>query len=96
MALVRHRFGPEGLYILDEPEAALSIGTQCKLLGELERLVTQGCSQIVVSTHSLVLPALKDCTIYEFSRAGIECVRYRETAAYRLAKTFLDGRVNES
>jgi len=96
MALVRHRFGTDGLYILDEPDAALSMGTQGELLRALERLVTLNGSQIIVATHSLVLPALKDCTIYEFSAGGIKATPYQETETYRLARTFLDSQANES
>lgn len=89
MALVKHRFGPEGLYILDEPEAALSIRRQIELLRELHAHVTDRRSQIIVATHSPVLMALPGATIYRMGEDGITEVAYEETDAFRLAREFI-------
>jgi predicted ATPase len=89
MALVKHRFGPEGLYILDEPEAALSIRRQIELLRELHAHVTEKGSQIIVATHSPVLMALPGALIYRLGEDGITKVAYEETDAFRLAREFL-------
>lgn len=89
MALVKHRFGPEGLYILDEPEAALSIRRQIELLRELHAHVTEKGSQIIVATHSPVLMALPGALIYRLGEDGITEVAYEETDAFRLARDFL-------
>jgi predicted ATPase len=89
MALVKHRFGPEGLYILDEPEAALSIRRQIELLRELHLHVTEKGSQIIVATHSPVLMALPGALIYRLGQDGITEIAYEETDAFRLAQEFL-------
>jgi len=89
MALVKHRFGPDGLYILDEPEAALSIRRQIELLRELHAHVTEKGSQIIVATHSPVLMALPGALIYRLDEVGITEVTYKETDAFRLARDFL-------
>lgn len=89
MALVKHRFGPEGLYILDEPEAALSIRRQIELLRELHAHVTEKGSQIIVATHSPVLMALPGALIYRLGEDGITELAYEETDAFRLAREFL-------
>jgi len=89
MALVEHRFGPSGLYILDEPEAALSIKRQIELLRKLHTHVTEKGSQIIVATHSPVLMALPGALIYRLGKDGITEVAYEETDAFRLARDFL-------
>jgi predicted ATPase len=89
MALVKHRFGPEGLYILDEPEAALSIRRQIELLRELHAHVTEKGSQLIVATHSPVLMAIPDALIYRLGDDGITAVAYEETDAFRLARDFI-------
>jgi predicted ATPase len=89
MALVKHRFGPEGLYILDEPEASLSIRMQIELLRELHAHVTEKGSQVIVATHSPVLMALPGALIYRLADDGIAEVAYEESDAFRLAREFL-------
>lgn len=89
MALVHYRFGPDGLYILDEPEAALSVRRQIELLGKLHAHVTGMGSQIIVATHSPVLMALPGALIYRLDEHGISDVGYEETDAFRLAREFI-------
>jgi predicted ATPase len=89
MSLVQHRFGPGGLYILDEPEAALSVRRQIQLLRELYAHVTEKGSQIIVATHSPVLMALPGALIYRLGEDGITEVAYEDTDAFRLAREFL-------
>jgi predicted ATPase len=90
MALAHHRFGPEGLYVLDEPEAALSPTRQLELLQRIHRLVRQG-SQFVIATHSPILMAYPGALIYALSERGVEPVEYRETAHFRTIKSFVDA-----
>ncbi|EYF03828.1 ABC transporter, ATP-binding protein [Chondromyces apiculatus DSM 436] len=52
IGLLQHRFGPDGLYVLDEPEAALSPSRQLVLLARMHDLVARGRSQFVIATHS--------------------------------------------
>lgn len=87
--LVTHRFGPDGLYVLDEPEAALSVRGCMAVLARLAELAGQGC-QIVVATHSPILLALPEATIYEIAEDGeIERVAYDEALPVRLTRDFL-------
>ena len=89
LALVQNRFGGEGLYVLDEPEAALSPSRLLTLMGEMDALV-KADSQFIVATHSPILMAFPEARIYELSGEGIRAVEYRETEHYQLTKRFLD------
>ncbi|NIH82167.1 AAA family ATPase [Amycolatopsis viridis] len=87
--LITHRFGPRGLYILDEPEAALSVRSCMAVLARLAELAKQH-SQIVVATHSPVLLALPGATIYEIAETGdIVPVPYEQALPVRLTRDFL-------
>ncbi|MFC5993145.1 AAA family ATPase [Pseudonocardia hispaniensis] len=87
--LVTYRFGPDGLYVLDEPEAALSARGCRAVLARLAELAGQG-SQIVVATHSPILLALPGATIYEIAENGeIARVDYDQALPVRLTRDFL-------
>jgi predicted ATPase len=88
-ALMMHRFGGEGLYILDEPEAALSIKRQIALLHRIQQLVRQN-SQFIIATHSPILTAYPGATILTISASGYAISPYIETEGYKLAKAFLN------
>jgi len=90
LALVQNRFGGEGLYLLDEPEAALSPSRLLTLMGEMDQLVKAG-SQFIVATHSPILMAFPQARIYELSGEGVRAADYRETEHYQLTKRFLDA-----
>ena len=90
MALFLHRFGGNGLYLLDEPEAARSAQRQLALLVRLNQLVSYG-SQFVIATHSPILLSYPDALIYQCSESGIEAVSYEQTDAFTLTKRFLDN-----
>lgn len=90
LALVQNRFGGEGLYLLDEPEAALSPTRQLTLLGEMHQLVERN-SQFIIATHSPILMAYPGARIYELSENGIASVEYRETEHYQLTLRFLEN-----
>jgi predicted ATPase len=92
LALANHRFGPDGFYILDEPEAALSPTRQLSLLQIIHRLVSRQGSQFIIATHSPILMAYPDATIYSLSAEGIEKVVYEETEHYTLTRDFLNHR----
>ena len=91
IALVQHRFGPKGLYILDEPEAALSLRGNLALMRRMHDLVAEG-SQFIVSTHSPILLGYPDAKIYVLSSEGIAQVPYEKTEVVELTRAFLDGR----
>jgi predicted ATPase len=84
------RFGQDGLYLLDEPEAALSPTRQLSLLTRLHDLATIGLSQFVIATHSPIVMAYPNAWIYSFTPAGIERVEYKQTEHYKVTKQFLD------
>ena len=90
MALVENRFGGQGLYILDEPEAALSPMKQMELICHIDRLVKDGC-QFIISTHSPVLMAFPDADVYQLSKQKIERVNYRDTEHFQLIKAFVNA-----
>jgi predicted ATPase len=92
MALATHRFHDQGLYILDEPEAALSPRRQLALLALLHDHVTTRGSQFVIATHSPILLAYPAAAIYELSRTGISPIAYEDTEHFRVTLDFLSNR----
>jgi predicted ATPase len=90
LALAMHRFGPGGLYVLDEPEAALSPQGQLTLLHRMHELVADG-SQFVIATHSPILLAYPGALIYELTEEGPAPTSYEDTDHYRLTRAFLDA-----
>ena len=90
LALVQNRLGGNGLYLFDEPEAALSPMRQLTLLAEIDRLVKAN-SQLIIATHSPILMAYPGAQILELSAEGIRAVDWRETEHYQITKRFLDS-----
>ena len=90
LSLVQNRLGGNGLYLFDEPEAALSPMRQLTLLSEIDRLVKSG-SQLLIATHSPILMAYPGACILELSERGIHRVEYRETEHYRVTREFLEN-----
>ncbi len=90
IALLKNRFGPGGLYFLDEPEAALSPSRQLAALVRIHDLVRAG-SQFVIATHSPILMAYPDATILAVSEHGLAPVRYEETEHHTLTRRFLNN-----
>lgn len=88
--LMTNRFGADGLYILDEPEAALSPSRTMAMLTLMHELC-EGGAQFIISTHSPILLAYPDAVIHELSAEGIRRVSYRETGSYQTMKQFLDN-----
>ena len=90
LSIVLNRFGGNGLYILDEPEAALSPMRLLSLMAAIHELVKKN-SQFIISTHSPILMTYPDAEIYELSEQGIQSVSYEETEHYRLSRRFLEN-----
>jgi predicted ATPase len=88
MALLMHRLGGQGLYILDEPEAALSPQRQLAALAQIHRLVKRG-SQFIIATHSPILMAYPDATIYACTEDGVAPINYLDTEHYKVTRDFL-------
>lgn len=87
-ALLMNRLKGNGLYMFDEPEAALSPKRQLIMLSRVHHLL-QNHSQFVIATHSPILMAYPDAWIYEFSGHGIRRVSYEETEHFRVTRDFL-------
>lgn len=91
LTLLTHRFGPDGLYILDEPEAAMSPQGCLAMLRAVHELVAAG-GQFVIATHSPLLMAYPDATVYELCADGaIERTSYDELDHVTLYRSFLDA-----
>ncbi|BBK22960.1 ATPase AAA [Amedibacterium intestinale] len=88
LSLFLNRFWGKGLYILDEPEAALSPMRQMTLISRIQELVNDN-SQFIISTHSPILLAYPEATIYEFSDKGMKQVEYKDTEIYQVYSEFL-------
>jgi predicted ATPase len=87
-ALFENRFSDRGLYLLDEPEAALSPSRQMSFLTLLHRLC-QGGSQLVIATHSPIIMAYPEAWIYVLRPEGPVRTLYEETEHFTVARTFL-------
>jgi predicted ATPase len=90
LALASNRFGGEGLYVLDEPEAALSVTGCLALVAVMARAARAG-AQFVVATHSPVLLACPGARIYELDGTGVVPCAYDDVDAVRLTRGFLDA-----
>jgi predicted ATPase len=88
-AVMMHRFGGNGFYVLDEPEAALSPSRQLAMIARIHQLVKTR-SQFVIATHSPILMAYPNAWIYQIGATGLERVRLEDTEHYIVAKRFLN------
>jgi predicted ATPase len=88
LALAANRFGGEGIYLLDEPEAALSATGAIALLSIIVRAAAEG-AQFVIATHSPILLACPGATLYELGAAGVATPAYDDLDAVRLTRGFL-------
>ena len=91
LSVVLDRFGPRGLYLLDEPEAALSLRGCLALIRRMHDLVAAH-SQFVVATHSPIVLGFPGATIYALGEDGVQRVDYEDTEQVTLTRSFLDDR----
>lgn len=89
LSLLTNRFRGQGFYILDEPEAALSPNRQMAVLSRIHQLANQN-SQFIIATHSPIIMAYPNATIYHLSDTGIQQVAYTDTEHYVISKAFLN------
>jgi predicted ATPase len=92
MTFFTNRFKRSGLYLLDEPENALSPKTQLELLRLLRQSSLRGDVQFIIATHSPILLALPGAEIYSFDTSPIRKVEYEDTDYYRIYHDFLNNR----
>jgi predicted ATPase len=90
LTLFRSRFVPDGLFLLDEPEAPLSPTSQLALLGMLQEMVAQG-GQFVIATHSPILLAFPGAVIWSFDASPPTSIPYDELDHVRVTRDFLNA-----
>ncbi|MEK4520868.1 AAA family ATPase [Psychrobacillus sp. FSL W7-1457] len=92
LSLFLHRFNGRAIYLLDEPEAALSPQRQLAFLKIMYDLVQEEDCQFIIATHSPIILGFPEATILSFDDGEIEEVEYEQTAHYQTTKYFLDHR----
>ncbi|MCG8469732.1 MAG: AAA family ATPase [Gemmatimonadetes bacterium] len=89
LAFFRARVVPEGLYLLDEPEVALSPTSQLAFLSSLKRATEELGCQFIIATHSPMLMALPDAAIFTFDAQPVAPIAYEDVEHVRLVRDFL-------
>jgi predicted ATPase len=89
LAVMKERLQGGGVYLFDEPEAALSPQRQLSVLTLIHRLVHHQ-SQLIIATHSPILLAYPNARIFQFTEEGIAEVKYTETEHFQITKDFLN------
>jgi predicted ATPase len=90
LALATNRFGPDSLFLLDEPEAALSVTSQLAFIAVMHRSAAMG-SQFIVSTHSPILLRYPGAVVYEASEHGLQRIEAEDADAVRLTSEFMQA-----
>lgn len=91
LAAAQEYFRPGGIYLLDEPEAALSPQRQMAMMVRIAECARNG-AQFIIVTHSPVLLALPDSEILSFDGDRIQPIKYEETESYKVTEMFINGR----
>jgi predicted ATPase len=89
MAFFKSRFKLKGLYLLDEPETALSPRSQLTLLSLLKEGCLAGNAQFIIATHSPILLACPNAHILTFDEIPVKQIAYKDTDHYRIYKDFM-------
>ena len=92
MSFFKSRYRIKGIYFLDEPENALSPKRQLELLRVLKEMSRNGRAQFIIATHSPIILASSQATIYSFDTLPIKKIDYENTNHYRIYKDFLNNR----
>jgi predicted ATPase len=91
MSYFRSRYKIKGLYLMDEPETALSPKSQLQLLRLLQEMSSLGHAQFIIATHSPILLACPGSVIYSFDHCPVKAVHYEETEHFRVYKDFMEN-----
>jgi predicted ATPase len=91
LKILETRIMDKGIYLLDEPEAALSPLKQLSLIAFILEVLKGGKAQFIIATHSPILMGIPDATLYQITDEGMEQVKYKETDHYQITKRFLDN-----
>jgi predicted ATPase len=92
MSFFKNRYKLKGLYLLDEPETALSPSSQLEMLQLVSQNAKAGHAQFIIASHSPILLACKEATIYSFDQMPVSIVEYEETEHYKVFRDFLNHR----
>ena len=92
MSFFKARYKIKGLYLLDEPETALSPRTQLELLELLQEMGRLGHAQFIIATHSPILLACPGAVIYSFDHIPVKNILYEDTENYQIYKSFFEDR----
>ena len=92
MSYFRARYKIRGIYLLDEPETALSPKSQLELLEIIGENSRAGHAQFIIATHSPILLACAGAIIYSFDHVPVQAIQYEETTHYQVYRSFLMGR----
>lgn len=93
LSVFSNRFGKKGIYLLDEPEAALSPTRQLALLRIIRELGQEGQSQFIIATHSPIILAYPGAQIFDFDTSPVSETTYEDTSHYQITKGFMENRV---
>lgn len=91
MSFFKARYKIKGLYLLDEPETALSPRSQLQLLKLLQDMSALGHAQFIIATHSPILLACDGSMIYSFDHTPVKAVHYEDTEHYQIYKSFMEN-----
>lgn len=91
LTIIQKRLSDAGLYILDEPEAALSPQRQLSLLIQMKEAVTAG-AQFIIASHSPILLGYPEADIYSFDNGILTKIKYEETESYQVTEMFINSR----
>jgi len=92
MSFFRSRYKIKGLYLLDEPETALSPKSQLELLKLLQDMGRLGHAQFIIATHSPILLACPKAVIYSFDQPSVTAILYEDTEHYQIYRSFMEDR----
>jgi predicted ATPase len=91
MSFFKSRYKIKGLYLMDEPETALSPKSQLELLKLLQGMSALGHAQFIIATHSPILLACPGSVIYSFDHSPVKTLHYEDTEHYQIYKSFMES-----
>ncbi len=91
LKIIQEKVNSKGIFILDEPEAALSPAKQLSLIYHINEHIGKYVSQFIIATHSPILMSIPNSTIYEINEDGMKKTDLEETEHYQITKSFLNN-----
>ncbi len=91
LKILQTRIGDKGIYLLDEPEAALSPLKQLSLMSYILEVLKDKNAQFIIATHSPILMGIPGASLYEIQETEMKLTPFKETDHFRITKGFLDN-----